>query len=71
MRCAVYDDGARSLSGPLPDNGDLAAAVIDRLVPLATSHLIIENDFVTDLEPELWNGDEVTASITRAGAPPR
>jgi len=41
--------------------------VVDRLVPLATSQLIIENDFVTDLEPELWAGDDVTASITRAG----
>src|SRR4051794_35682876 len=42
--------------------------IVDRLVPLATSQLIIENDFVTDLEPELWKGDEITASITRAGA---
>ena len=42
--------------------------IVDRLVPLATSQLIIENDFVPDLEPELWNGDEVTASITRAGS---
>jgi ribulose-5-phosphate 4-epimerase/fuculose-1-phosphate aldolase len=41
--------------------------IVDRLAPLATSNLIIENEFVTDLEPELWNGDEITASITRAG----
>ena len=41
--------------------------IVDRLVPLATSQLIIENDFVPDLEPELWSGDEITASITRAG----
>ena len=41
--------------------------IVERLAPLATSNLIIENDFVTDLEPELWNGDDVTASITRAG----
>jgi hypothetical protein len=41
--------------------------IVDRLAPLATSNLIIENDFVTDLPEELWNGDEVTASITRAG----
>ncbi len=50
--------------------GDDAAffhEVADRLTPLATSTLIIENEFVPDLEPELWNGDEVTASITRAG----
>ena len=36
-------------------------------MPLATSQLIIENDFVPDLPEELWNGDEITESITRAG----
>ncbi len=41
--------------------------VVERLAPLATSNLIIENEFVADLEPELWDGDEITASITRAG----
>lgn len=41
--------------------------IVERLAPLATSNLIIENDFVTDLPEELWSGDEVTASITRAG----
>ena len=41
--------------------------VVDRLAPLATSKLIIENDFVTDLPEELWRGDAVTASITQAG----
>jgi ribulose-5-phosphate 4-epimerase/fuculose-1-phosphate aldolase len=41
--------------------------VLERLAPLATSNLIVENDFVKDLPEELWDGDEVTASITRAG----
>ncbi len=41
--------------------------IVERVAPLATSNLIIENDFVTDLPEELWNGDDVTASITRAG----
>lgn len=41
--------------------------VLERLAPLATSNLIIENEFVTDLPRELWDGDDVTASITRAG----
>lgn len=41
--------------------------IVDRLAPLATSNLIIENDFVSDLPPDLWKGDEITASITRAG----
>jgi ribulose-5-phosphate 4-epimerase/fuculose-1-phosphate aldolase len=43
------------------------AQVVERLVPLAESHLVVENIFVPDLEPELWDGDDVTASITWAG----
>src|SRR4029079_7828893 len=38
-----------------------------RLAPLAKSKLVISNEFVTDLEPELWDGDEVTADISAAG----
>jgi hypothetical protein len=50
--------------------GDDAAffdAVVERLIPLAESRLVIENEFVPDLPAELWSGDEHTASITRAG----
>ena len=52
------------------ENGDaaLAEAVIERLAPLARSRLVIDNEFRTDLEPELWQGDEVTEQIKRAGA---
>jgi hypothetical protein len=45
----------------------LADAVVARLAPLARSHLVIENEFRPDLEPELWGGDEVTAAIAEAG----
>jgi hypothetical protein len=54
----------------IPYTGDQAtffSQIVDRLVPLATSQLIIENDFVPDLPENLWNGDEITQSITRAG----
>jgi hypothetical protein len=54
----------------IPYEGDQAtffSQIVDRLVPLATSQLIIENDFVPDLPENLWNGDEITQSITRAG----
>jgi hypothetical protein len=40
--------------------------VADRLTPLATSTLIIENEFVPDLEEELWGGDENTSYLTGA-----
>ena len=45
----------------------LADAVVRRLAPLARSHLVIENEFRTDLELELWAGDEITRSISEAG----
>jgi ribulose-5-phosphate 4-epimerase/fuculose-1-phosphate aldolase len=45
----------------------LAAAVVARLAPLARSRLVIDNEFLPDLEPELWGGDELTESIAAAG----
>lgn len=38
-----------------------------RLKPLACSTLVINNEFVPDLEEELWEGDELTEQIGRAG----
>ena len=53
----------------IADTGDDAfyAMVAERLAPLAESHLVIDNIWNPDLEPELWDGDEVTESLTRAG----
>ena len=50
-------------------NGEagLADQVIERLSPLALSRLVIDNEFRTDLEPELWDGDEITEQIKEAG----
>ena len=41
--------------------------IYERLEPLATSRLVIDNEWVPDLEPELWDGDEVTVDIGAAG----
>jgi hypothetical protein len=41
--------------------------VVDRLVPLAESRLVIENEFVPDLPESLWDGDAHTDAIYRAG----
>jgi ribulose-5-phosphate 4-epimerase/fuculose-1-phosphate aldolase len=41
--------------------------IYQRVEPLATSRLVIDNVFVPDLPEALWHGDEVTASITAAG----
>ena len=47
--------------------GALAAEVIARLAPVARSRLVIDNEFKTDLESELWDGDGITDQILKAG----
>ncbi|HEX6139181.1 MAG TPA: class II aldolase/adducin family protein [Candidatus Limnocylindria bacterium] len=49
------------------DDDAFFAQVVDRLVPLAESRLVIENEYVPDLPEALWNGDDHTESIYRAG----
>jgi ribulose-5-phosphate 4-epimerase/fuculose-1-phosphate aldolase len=74
--CYVPGEGAwfttmeRGHYGDTEERGEeaLADAVVQRLLPLARSRLVIDNEFVTDLEPELWEGDEVTEEIIAAGA---
>lgn len=51
----------------VPEGPDLAEAVVARLEPLATSHLVIDNEFRRDLEPELRHGDALTREIGEAG----
>jgi hypothetical protein len=49
------------------DEQKLAEQIVERLMPLASSRLVIDNEFRQDLEPELWSGDEITDSIRDAG----
>jgi ribulose-5-phosphate 4-epimerase/fuculose-1-phosphate aldolase len=49
------------------DDASFFAAVAERLVPLATARLVIDNVFEPDLPEELWEGDEYTEAISRAG----
>src|SRR5579864_5958066 len=54
----------------VPDPGDLDTWVRDivgHIEPLATARLVIANRFDTDLEPELWDGDELTEGLFEAG----
>ena len=53
----------------VPDPGDLrrwVSDIVERIEPLATARLVIDNRFDTDLEPELWAGDELTEALHRA-----
>ena len=60
--CYVPGEGAwfttmeRGHYGDSAEQGEeaLADAVVERLLPLARSRLVIDNEFLTDLEPELW-----------------
>lgn len=51
----------------VPDDDTLPDAVVDRLAPLARARLVIDNDFRTDLERELWTGDRLTQELSEAG----
>jgi ribulose-5-phosphate 4-epimerase/fuculose-1-phosphate aldolase len=73
--CYVPDEGVwfvtpeRGHYGVEATNGEtaLADAVVERLAPLAQARLVIDNEFRTDLEPELWDGDEISEQIKEAG----
>ncbi|WP_018922766.1 class II aldolase/adducin family protein [Salsuginibacillus kocurii] len=41
--------------------------IYQRLQPLASSQLVIDNDFYEDLPESLWNGDEITDSLSASG----
>ncbi len=45
---------------------DYFATVMERVQPLAGSHLIIDNIFVPDLPSELWEGNERTRAMAEA-----
>ena len=51
----------------VPEGPHLAGEVVERLTPLATAKLVIENRYLTNLEPELWRGDALTREIGEAG----
>src|SRR5690606_25953582 len=55
---------------PIPGDWDEPGyfrRVFERLLPLATAELIIDNTFEPDLPEPLWEGDELTRQINRAG----
>lgn len=54
---------------PIPDlvGDSYFEYIYDRLHPLATSQLVIENEFHTDLQPQHWNGDDLTRQLSEAG----
>ncbi len=49
------------------EDDEFFAQIYGRIEPLATSQLVINNVYNPDLEKDLWNGDEITEQIKRAG----
>jgi hypothetical protein len=66
VRFVTLEQGVYGV-GPGRSDDELARLAFDRIEPLASSQLVIANDFVTDLPAHLWSGDEQTAQMLRAG----
>ncbi len=66
VRFVTLEQGVYGV-GPGCTDEELAHVAFDRIEPLASSQLVIANDFVTDLPRHLWSGDEQTAQMLRAG----
>jgi ribulose-5-phosphate 4-epimerase/fuculose-1-phosphate aldolase len=62
----TMEQGFHRIAGEADDEA-FFARVVDRIVPLAESRLVIDNEFVPDLPRDLWDGDEQTRAIARAG----
>ncbi len=52
-----------SLEGEVP----FFQKVYERLEPIASSQLVINNDFIEDLPEDLWNGNEITEKLRISG----
>lgn len=49
------------------DGDEFFKRIFLRIHPMASSTLIVNNRFEPDLPPELWEGDELTRSLSEAG----
>jgi len=66
VRFVTLEQGTYGV-GPGLDDAALVADVFERIEPLASSRLVIANDFVADLPENLRNGDVATGQMLRAG----
>ncbi|GGK14409.1 aldolase [Caldalkalibacillus thermarum] len=70
-RSTIYfitpEQGCYRLPYSFGEEEQLFEAVYQRLEPLASSNLVIDNYFEPDLPQELWDGDGITQQMYRAG----
>jgi ribulose-5-phosphate 4-epimerase/fuculose-1-phosphate aldolase len=63
----TLEQGTYAVDTGAGDDQFFFKTVFSRVEPLATSRLVIGNEFTPDLPPELCEGDDITRQITRAG----
>jgi ribulose-5-phosphate 4-epimerase/fuculose-1-phosphate aldolase len=63
----TLEQGTYAIDTSAGDDQFFFKTVFSRVEPLATSRLVIGNEFTADLPSELRDGDDVTRQITRAG----
>jgi ribulose-5-phosphate 4-epimerase/fuculose-1-phosphate aldolase len=66
VRFVTLEQGTYGV-GPGLSDAELLERVFTRVEPLASSRLVIANEFVTDLPAHLWDGDAQTAQMLGAG----
>jgi ribulose-5-phosphate 4-epimerase/fuculose-1-phosphate aldolase len=66
VRFVTLEQGTYGVGPGLSDD-ELIAQTFARIEPLASSQLVIANEFVPDLPERLWNGDAQTAQMLAAG----
>jgi ribulose-5-phosphate 4-epimerase/fuculose-1-phosphate aldolase len=66
VRFVTLEQGQYGVGPGLTDD-DLLDRVFTRIEPLASSRLVIANDFATDLPEHLWHGDAQTKQMLTAG----
>ncbi|MCS7240424.1 MAG: class II aldolase/adducin family protein [Candidatus Bipolaricaulota bacterium] len=50
-----------------PEGEKFFDRLVERIQPMASATLVIKNRFEPDLEPELWDGDDLTRALSEAG----
>jgi ribulose-5-phosphate 4-epimerase/fuculose-1-phosphate aldolase len=63
----TLEQGTYTIGTNGSDDPTFFKGVFERIEPLASSRLVIGNEFTDDLPEELWDGDESTRQITTAG----
>jgi len=63
----TLEQGTYTIATNGGDDATFFKGVFERIEPLASSRLVIGNEFSDDLPEALWDGDDVTRQITRAG----